>query len=305
MQIYENFSELPDFKKNTAVAIGNFDGVHLGHKKILKYLVTSAKKNNLHSVVLTFSPHPGKFFKKDKFFLIQPPKEKINMLSQFSIDIAVMAPFDKNFSELSPSQFVQNILLNLLHTKIIVVGRNFKFGKNREGDDLTLQKIARQYNLSHHSIPQVSLQGEVISSSKIRILLQEGKIEKANMFLGHPYKITGKVVKGSSRGRNIGFPTANLVPDNDIIPTGVFITESIIGSQKFPSVTNIGYCPTYPKDKTNIESFIMNLQTDLYGKNMGLLLLKKIREERKFDSPEMLQKQIQKDAATAEHYFEK
>jgi riboflavin kinase / FMN adenylyltransferase len=303
MRIVKNFSEIPDFKKKTAVAIGNFDGVHLGHKKILEYLVKTAKKNRLHSVVLTFSPHPEAFFKKDRFFLIQPLQEKLDMISSFHIDAAVVIPFDKTFSMLSPTQFIKNILMDSLNSQFIVVGRNFKFGKNRTGDVSLLQKIAEKQHLSLHSIPQVSLHGEIISSSKIRDLLRQGQIKKANRFLGHPYKITGKVVKGFSRGRHIGFPTANLKPDNDIIPSGVFITESLLGSKKFPSVTNIGHCPTFKKNKIDVESYIMNLQTDLYGKKMGILLLKKIRDEKKFDSPDELKKQIQKDILMTKRYF--
>lgn len=305
MQTVKKLSAIPDFKNKTAVAIGNFDGVHLGHKKILEHLVKTAEENNLNSVVLTFSPHPEAFFKKDRFFLIQSHQEKLNMIRGFHVDLAVVIPFDETFSNLSPTQFIKNILIDSLLSQIIVVGRNFKFGKNRKGDVKLLQKIADQYRVSMHSIPQVSLDGEIISSSKIRYLLRLGEIEKANRFLGHPYKITGKVIKGASKGRHIGFPTANLNPDNDVIPSGVFISESLLGSKKFPSVTNIGHCPTFNKNKRDVESYIMNLQTDLYGKKMSILLLKKIRDEKKFDSPEMLKKQIQKDILITKKYFKK
>jgi len=301
----ERLSEIPDLKNNTAVAIGNFDGVHLGHQKILDHLNSIAKKKHLDSVVLTFSPHPEAFFRRDRFFLIQPPEEKLNMISRFHVDLSVVIPFDKTFSTLSPTRFVEDILLDSLHSRFIVVGRNFKFGKNRKGDVKLLRKIAQQHNISLHSVPQVSLNGEIISSSKIRQLLRRGKIEKANRFLGHPYKITGKVIKGFSRGRHIGFPTANLSPDNDIIPSGVFITESLIGSKKFPSVTNIGHCPTFNKNKIDVESYIMDLEADLYGKKMGIFLLKKIRDEKKFDSPERLKQQIKKDISITKQYFKK
>jgi riboflavin kinase/FMN adenylyltransferase len=303
MLIVNNLSDLPDFKKNTAVAIGNFDGVHLGHKKILEYLVQTAKKNKLNSAVFTFSPHPEAYFKRDSFFLIQPPQEKLNMISNFHVDLAVVAPFDKTFSRISPTQFIKSILIEFLHPQFIVVGSNFKFGKDRKGDVKLLKKIAEQHHISLQSISRVSLDGEIVSSSKIRTLLQRGEIEKANKFLGHPYKITGRVIKGTSKGRHIGFPTANLSPDNDIIPSGVFITETLLRSKKFPSVTNIGRCPTFNKNKIEVESYIMNLQTDLYGKKMGILLLKKIRDEKKFDSPEKLKKQIQKDILITKQYF--
>jgi len=305
MQIFTNLSELTDLKKKTAVAIGNFDGVHLGHKKILEYLKKTAEENDLKSVVLTFSPHPEKFFKKDKFLLIQPYKEKLNMISRFQVETAVVLCFDKKVSLLSPEQFIEKTLIDPLRCKSIVVGSNFKFGKNRKGDVNQLRKIAKKNHIKLHSIPQVSLQGETISSSKIRTLLLNGNIEKANRFLGHSYKLSGRVIKGSSRGRRIGFPTANLRPDNDIIPPGVFITESIIGSKTYPSVTNIGCCPTFNKDRTHIESYIMGLQTDLYDKRMALLILKKIRDEKTFDSPEQLQRQIEKDIRITEQYFTK
>lgn len=303
MQTIEDFSELSDFKKNTAVAIGNFDGVHLGHQRILEHLVRSAKKDHLISVVLTFSPHPGKFFNKDKFLLIQSPKEKLDLIARFQIEKTVVLPFDKIVSSLSPFQFVKNILINSLRSKLIVVGSNFRFGKGRKGDVKTLQKISQQHNISLHSIPQVTLNGEIVSSSRIRTLLLEGKIEKVNQFLGRPYQITGRVIQGYSRGKHIGFPTANLSPENEIMPQGVFITQSIIGEKTLPSVTNIGQCPTFNKKKTHIESYIINLESEIYGRKMGIQLLKKIRNEKKFDSPEMLKKQITKDIATAKKYF--
>ncbi len=303
MQVITNLSEVTGFKKNTAVAIGNFDGVHLGHKKILEYLKKTAGENDLKSVVLTFSPHPEKFFNKDKFLLIQPYKEKLNMISRFQVETAVALPFDKKLSLFSPEQFIEKILIDSLHCKFIVVGSNFRFGKNRKGDVKQLRKIAKKHHIKLHSIPQVSLHGEIISSSKIRTLLLNGDIEKANRFLGHPYKLSGRVIRGSSRGRRIGFPTANLRPDNNIIPQGVFITESIIGSKTYHSVTNIGCCPTFNRDRIHIESYIIGFQTDLYDKRMALLILKKIRDEKAFDSPEKLQRQIEKDIRITEQYF--
>ncbi len=303
MQVVTDLTELPDSKINTAVAIGNFDGVHLGHKKILESLKNTAKENHLKAVVLTFSPHPEKFFNKDKFLLIQPYKEKLDMISRFRVGTAVVLTFDKRLSLLSPQQFIEDTLLHFLHCKSIVVGSNFRFGRDRKGDIKELRKIAKKHHIQLHSIPQVFLHGEAVSSSKIRTLLLDGEIEKANRFLGHPYKLSGRVIRGSSRGRRIGFPTANLSPDNDIIPPGVFITESIIGTRTYPSVTNIGCCPTFKKSQTHIESYIMGIQRDLYDKRIALLILKKIREEMTFDSPENLQKQIEKDIRITEQYF--
>ena len=305
MQVVTDLTEIQDLKENTAVAIGNFDGVHLGHKKILESLKKTAKANHLKSVVLTFSPHPEKFFNKDKFLLIQPYKEKLDMISRFHVETAVVLSFDKRLSLLPPQQFIEDILLHSLHCKSIVVGSNFRFGRDREGDIKQLRNIVKKHHTQLHSIPQVFLHEEAVSSSKIRNLLLNGEIEKANRFLGHPYKLSGRIVRGSSRGRHIGFPTANLSPDNDIIPPGVFITESIIGAKTYPSVTNIGFCPTFNKGQTHIESYIMGIQTDLYDKRMALLVLKKIRDEKTFDSPEKLQRQIEKDIRVTEQYFAK
>ncbi len=305
MQVFTNLSELTGFNKNTAVSIGNFDGVHLGHKKILEYLKKTAEENDLKSVVLTFSPHPEKFFKKHRFLLIQTYKEKLNMISRFQVEAAVVLCFDNKLSLLSPEQFIEKTLIDSLRCKSIVIGDNFRFGKNRKGDVNHLREIAKKHHIKLHSIPQVSLDGEIISSSKIRTLLINGDIEKANRFLGHPYQLSGRVIRGSSRGRRIGFPTANLRPDNDIIPPGVFITKSIIGPKTYPSVTNIGCRPTFNKDRTHIESYIIGLQTDLYDKRMALLVLKKIRDEKTFGSSEELQRQIEKDIRITEQYFAK
>ncbi|MBD3415430.1 MAG: bifunctional riboflavin kinase/FAD synthetase [Candidatus Aminicenantes bacterium] len=303
MRTITNLSEFPELKKKTAVAIGNFDGVHLGHQRILTNLIKTARNNDLVPVVLTFSPHPEKFFNKDDFHLIQTPEEKLDFIRQFRIKITVELSFDKALSQLSPSRFMEDILIRSLLCKYIVVGRNFRFGKNRKGDVKHLQKMARVHHIKLQSIPQVSLQGETISSSKIRSHLYSGEIERANQFLGRPYQINGTVIKGYSRGKHIGFPTANLESHHDIIPKGVFITESLIRDKSYPSVTNIGKCPTFKNSKDHIESHILNLQDEIYGTAMTLRFFKKIRDEKKFDSPEMLKKQIARDINSAKQYF--
>lgn len=303
MEIINSFEKIPLVSKNSIIAIGNFDGIHLGHKKILECLATEAKKNSLLSLVLTFSPHPEKILGKKRIKMIQTLDQRVNEMKKFGIDTILIIPFDEKFSSLSSHDFVQKIVVDKLKAKAVILGENFRFGKNREGDISLLFRLASGYNLKVHSIPPVTKEDMIVSSSLIRSFLKEGKIEKANVLLGRFYEVAGKVIKGKSRGKALGFPTANIKTENEIIPHGVFISTTGIGPETFSSLTNVGRCPTFNQKETNIESYIMNLNRDIYGKKIRIHFLKRIRDEIKFNTQAELSQQIKKDLELAKIYF--
>ena len=303
MQIIKNFTNFPSFPKNTSVAIGNFDGVHLGHQKILRVLTDEAKKKGLLPVVLTFSPHPIKVVGKGQIHMLQSLDQWIREIGHFPIHTVLILNFDRELANRTAQDFLENIVLKLLRAQEIIVGENFCFGRNREGCTDTLKKLAPKLSFDVRSIPPVSVNGIVVSSSNIRKLLWEGEIEKAATFLGRFYEIEGEVIKGKSRGQTLGFPTANIQTLNEITPGGVFLSEVFLEGKYYPSLTNIGTCPTFHQKDRDIETYILHFDADIYGKTIRIRFLKKVREEINFDSPEALTHQIQKDIQIAEAFF--
>lgn len=303
MQVIYGLEQFPSLLKNTIVTIGNFDGIHLGHQKILQFLVNKARKQNLSSVVLTFSPHPEKILRKAKLKMIYTLDQRIETIKKYGIQYVLVTPFDKQFSNLSSCDFIQKILVNTLRAKEVIIGENFHFGKNREGDISTIRTLGSRFGLQVHNIPSVMKEGKIVSSSLIRKLLLGGKIEEANRLLGGFFEIRGKVIKGEDRGKSLGFPTANIESENELIPLGIFISEVKINSKTFPSVTNVGFRPTFGQEVMQIESYIINFNRNLYGKEMTIRFIKKIRDEIKFKKFKDLSLQLAKDIEQAKTYF--
>ncbi len=305
MEVIRGFEKLPSSSGDSILAIGNFDGIHLGHQKILHLLKENSKKHALPALVLTFSPHPEKILGGKIVKMIQTLDQRLREIEKFGIEAVLVVPFDEKFSGLSGQDFIQQIVINNLKAKEVIVGENFRFGKNRQGDISLLRQSASRFNFKVHSIPPVVKNGIVVSSSLIRNSLQEGKIEIANDLLGRQYEIEGSVIKGRARGKALGFPTANIETENEIIPPGVFISTAWIDSKSFPSLTNVGNRPTFHQKETIIESFIINLNRNLYGEKIRVNFIKKIRDEMKFKTPDDLSQQIKKDLEKAKDYFSK
>lgn len=303
MQIRRGLESIPSLTQNTVLAIGNFDGVHLGHQKILQFLVKESQKLGLLSLVMTFSPHPERVLDKSLICMIQTLEQRLAYISKFEVQAAIVIPFEKGFADLTGQDFIQKIVLDTLKAKEVIVGENFRFGKNQEGNLSSLHRSAAKLNFEVKSISSLSKDGITVSSSLIRKLLQNGEVEKARSLLGRPYEIKGEVIKGKSRGKQLGFPTANVQTDNEIIPPGVFITTVILDGKKLPSLTNIGKCPTFNQEESNIESYIINFKANLYGKQITIHFEKKIRDEIQFDTPGDLSRQIEKDLAQAQAFF--
>jgi len=303
MDIIRGIKNCPSFSKKTSVAIGNFDGVHLGHQKILKVLTADAQQRDLLPVVMTFDPHPKKVVGKGQTHMLQTMDQRIKEISRFHIHTVLILDFDRKLAARSARDFIENIVLTPLKAREIIVGENFCYGKNREGCVDTLIQLAKILHFHVRSIPPVRVGQTAVSSSCIRELLLKGDIEKANTLLGRPYEIEGEVIKGKSRGKRLGFPTANIKTANEVIPDGVFLSEALFEGQRYPSLTNIGLCPTFRQKNRNIETYILNFNAALYGRKIQVRFLKKVRKEINFDSPQALADQIQKDIQTAEAYF--
>ncbi len=305
MQVIKGLKNIPPLPDNCAVAIGNFDGVHLGHQKILQALAADAKKNNLYPLLLTFHPHPENILTNRKIELIQTLEQRLQEIEKSGVQMTVVMPFDRDFALVTAEEFIRTIVCQKLKAKKIIVGNNFRFGKDRAGDVKKLHEFASVYRFSVQSIPPVKLSGSIVSSSLIRKLLREGKIEKANTFIGRPYEIVGTVVRGKSRGKKLGYPTANIRAKNDIAPPGVFVSRVGIGTKIYPSITHVGSKPTFDEEEIMIESYIIDYNKSLYKKRLRVLLLKKIRGEKKFQSAEALSQQIKNDLEKTFSYFGK
>ena len=305
MHVITGSKNIPPPPDDCTVAIGNFDGVHQGHRKIIQVLLEEAKKDNLYPLLLTFHPHPAKILTDRKIELLQTLEQRLSEIKKSGIQMVVVISFDHTFAQITAKDFIRTIIIQKLKAKKVIVGENFRFGKDRVGDVAKLNRLAPKYGFSVQSIPPLIVENSVVSSSLIRKLLHLGEIERANRLIGRPYEIEGTVIRGKSRGIRLGFPTANIHPLNDIAPPGVFISKVGIGSKIFPSVTHVGSKPTFNEKEIMIESYIIDYNNSLYEKKLHVQFLKKIRGEKKFETPEALSSQIKKDLEKTLTYFHK
>ncbi len=299
MKIFQGLEELEQFVF-PVVTIGTFDGLHFGHKKILNRLKEIAKKYGGETVVITFYPHPRMVLFPDDndIKLLSSQEEKIMLLEKFGIDNLIIIPFSKEFSRLTSLDFVRNILVNKIGTKKLVIGYDHHFGKNREGSFEHLLEFGPVYGFDVEEIPEQDIDEVAVSSSKIRNSLLEGNVELANTFLERKYSIIGTVVKGDQVGRTLGYPTANIniaFPHKLIPAFGVYLVEVIVAEKKYFGALNIGVRPTLNNKKPQIEVYIFEFDQEIYGKEVEVLCIKKIRNEQKFSSLEELKNQIQLD----------
>ena len=298
MTIYNNINEFSS-TDNTILTIGTFDGVHLGHQKVLERLTNSAKENNLESTVLTFFPHPRTILNPNKpLKLINSVKERTELLNRSKVDNLIIHPFDKNFSELDPEKYVFEILVKKLKAKIILIGYDHKFGKNRTADITDLKIYGKKYGFKVIEIKAEEISNIAISSTKIRKAISEGNISTAKKYLGYDFSLSGKIVHGKSIGRTLGFPTANIEVKEEykLLPkNGVYLIQSVINHNKYFGMMNIGIKPTIKESSKTIEVNFFDFEGDLYHKDINVNIKKFIRDEIKFDSLELLKSQILKD----------
>ncbi|MCW5517825.1 bifunctional riboflavin kinase/FAD synthetase [Muriicola sp. Z0-33] len=308
MVIVQSISKY-DKKRATAITIGTFDGVHIGHRKILERLINSAKKRNLQATVLTFFPHPRMVLQKDAGIkLLNTMEEKALIMEQIGVDYLIIHPFTMKFSRLSATDFVRDILVNSLKTKKVIIGYDHRFGRNRTANINDLVAFGAALDFEVEEIPAQEIDDISISSTKIRNALAEGDINTANSYLGYPYMLTGKVIKGKGLGKKLNFPTANLYVEEQykLIPkNGVYVVKSIFQGEQIYGMMNIGYNPTVnmekpeEADQKSIEIHFLNFEGNLYDEKLQVQILERIRDEHKFDSLEALKLQLQKDKETS------
>ena len=298
MRIFDNLKSYSSGKESI-LTIGTFDGVHIGHNKILKRLIQDSKKNNLSSLVMTFFPHPRMILNKShEIKMIDTIDEKINLLEKTGLDNLIIHPFDNNFSKIRAKEFVEEILVKKLKIKEIIIGYDHKFGKDREASVEDLKKFGKDYMFTVKEIPAQEIDSIAISSTKIRNAILNGEIEKCNKFLGRNFILTGKVVYGDGLGKKIDFPTANIEIKETykIIPkNGVYLVKTKINSNTYFGMMNIGIRPTVGGTNKSLEIHFFNFKDNIYGKNVSIEIIKKIRDEEKFSSIDQLKIQLKKD----------
>ncbi len=298
MKVYTNLSK---YKSNnsTFVTIGTFDGVHLGHQKVIKSLIRKAKKQHADAVLLTFFPHPRMVLQNDHDIkLINTIEERIKLLEKTGLEILVIHEFSKAFAKQSALDFVRNILVSKLNISKLIIGYDHHFGKNREGNFEQLKEYGHTYDFKVKKTAQQNFKKIAISSTKIRKAIENGNVEIANNFLGYCFMLSGEVVKGKNLGEKIGFPTANLYIKESykLIPkTGAYVVKSEIDNKQIFGMMNIGYRPTVSGKHQTIEIHFFNFKNDLYGKNIQVDVLHFLRDEQKFESVEELKNQLFKD----------
>ena len=301
MKRFNNINEF-NCKKSTIITIGTFDGVHLGHQKILKKLNIEAENNGLESSVLTFFPHPRTVLNPDSSLkLINTIEERISLFKKSKIDNLIVHPFTKEFSELDSEDYVKNILVDQLKAKIVLIGYDHKFGKNRTADINNLKEYGIKYNFEVIEIKAEEINDIAISSTKIRNSIKEGDIQLTNSYLGYEFSFFGKVVKGNSIGKTLGFPTANIKIGTDLklIPkNGVYLISTIINQKIIFGMMNIGIKPTTNENTKSIEVNLFDFNQDLYDTNITIYIKQFLREEIKFNSLNELKLQIEKDKIT-------
>jgi riboflavin kinase/FMN adenylyltransferase len=298
LKVIENYKKFNTTEKSI-VTIGTFDGVHVGHQKIIEQLVATAKKENSRSVLLTFFPHPRMVLQKDNSIkLINSIEERIAFLEKTGLDCLIIHPFDKAFSRLTALEFVRNVLVNHLNTSKLIVGYHHRFGKNREGNFEQLEEYGHVYDFEVIEIPSQDINEIAVSSTKIRTALQEGDVKKANRYLGRAFSISGEVVSGERLGNTIGFPTANIkIPESyKLTPKkGAYLVKAKMENTDHYGMLNIGVRPTVNGVDETIEVHFFDWDKDLYGRTLEIEFLDFLREEQRFESVSALKAQLSQD----------
>ena len=292
----------------TVLTLGVFDGLHLGHQLIMKTIVERARATGAVPTVITFDPHPRALLHPESAPpLLQTFDQKIEALGVLGIEQTIVIHFDQDFAQIRAEDFLRSVIADRLHAKEVYLGCGFAFGHGREGNIELLRAVSQSLGFFADEVPELRLRGCRVSSSRIRELLQQGRVNLARRMLDRPYGVEGRVVRGDERGATLGFPTANLHPQNRVIPrNGVYVTATLIDSQWRRSVTNIGIRPTFGSaNESSVETFIMNWSGDLYGDVVRVRFLSRLREEKKFSSVDELKSQIERDVARAQNYFER
>lgn len=291
----------PSTPDATAVALGVFDGVHLAHQAILRTAIEAARRGGLESMACTFDPRPAEVLQPQRApAAIGTLDERLDLIAATGVGVAVVLPFTPALAQMEPEVFVREILLGRLGAREVVVGFNHTFGRGARGDPKMLQDLAGRLAFVAHVVPPLLVDGVAVSSSAIRTSLREGDLERANRMLGRPYHIGGEVVSGAGRGRTLGFPTANVRPDRQVlVAPGVYACRFEVGSDAYPAVVNVGVRPTFGEATLVIEAHLLDWEGSLYDRAVRVAFLVRLREERRFPGVDALLEQIRRDVAEA------
>lgn len=306
MRVIREVQHMDSISEDVFVTIGIFDGVHLGHQKILKILKNMAGTGG-KTVLLTFYPHPVKFFNpKGRFYELSTVEKKIELVKPFGINFFVIVPFGEDIANMGAEDFVSDILVKRFRLRGLVVGYDFFFGRNRLGDTKMLKRMGEAFGFVTEVIEPVSFMGSIVSSTRIRELILSGKVKEAALFLGRPFDVCGKIVHGAGRGRRLGFPTANIDFRSDLIPLpGVYAVMVGLGGSRYMGLTNVGFNPTFGEKTLRVEVYILDFSEDIYGEEISLYFIDRIRDERKFASAEDLVAQMKRDVKRGRKILEK
>lgn len=296
MQIIKSLENIKDIPQS-AITIGNFDGVHKGHQVLINKTIEAAKKNGLKSIVFTFENHPVNFFKPGTVKNIITNEDKLNIFESMGVDITVMVPFNKFITTVEPLDYLENILLGSLNMKYIVIGHDFTFGKEKKGNPEYLRNAQDEYGFGLEVIEPITIRGERISSTHIRKLITSGRADEVKEYLGRNYVMSGEVLHSKKLGRTIGFPTANTKIDVGMLcpEIGIYASQVRVKGKMYYGATNIGYNPTVKGDKLSLETYILDFDEDIYGEIIDVEFLEKIRDEVKFDDLEGLKNRLALD----------
>jgi riboflavin kinase / FMN adenylyltransferase len=289
------------------LALGNFDGLHRGHMKIIERVRRVASERGATAVAMTFDPHPPRVVRPDKAPpLLMTKTQRLEALERAGVDGVAVVRFTPELSRWDPETFVRTVLVEWLHVAEVWVGANFLFGHDRAGNFSSLRGLGSRYGFRAEKIDPVRYKDFVVSSTRIRRLISEGRVDEASALLGHPYTVDGTVVEGSHRGRDLGFPTANLATGNELIPPhGVYATTVRLDGVIYPSITNVGIRPTFDDEpRTVIETHLLDVECDLYGRTLRLGFVQRLRDERRFESVDLLKAQVGADVQKARTLFE-
>ena len=306
MNIWNGIEGFPDDRGSVVATIGNYDGVHVGHRAIVEGVVTEARQRALPSLLITFEPHPLAVVAPERQpRLLQTRRQKLDSLEQIGLDDVLILRFDESLAALDGSSFFESLLCEHVELAAIHVGETFRFGHRRAGNLELLRNIGVRRGFDVVGVPAVRLAEESVSSSAIRAAVEAGDVERAARLLGRPFTLAGEVVRGDGRGASLEFPTANLEVENEIVPAAaVYVSETLALAGRHPSMTNIGVRPTFGGGEVRVETHLLDFADDLYGERMELMLLARIRDEQEFPNPGELADQIARDRAAAEAYFQ-
>ncbi len=301
--IYEKNNNSFINNRNTAVGLGNFDGLHIGHMALINTLIRESKLNDWNSIVYTFTKHPENILRKKLFTtLLTTVGKKVELLSETPLTYLFFDEFDETLSRMKPEDFVRNVLVNKLGIRLAVVGFDYRFGYRGQGDTKILKEFGKTYGFKVIIIPPIKIQDEIVSSTLIRSMVAKGNMNKVFELLGRHYSITGVVQKGRSIGNKMGFPTANIHPEEYLtLPSyGVYVTKTTVENKQYESITNVGLNPTFEGvDRVSVETNIFDFNQDIYGKKIEVHFIKKIRGEKKFNDKNELAEQIRRDVLKA------